>query len=319
MAHRAVKCHKPVQGQAQLGSRVVAQERREAVRNTTIGCSMDCSLIPFSEAELARLITQADLFLRYEGGLAPESEGYLAGCRSVLDLACGPGGWALQVAATYPGLQVTGVDISEQMLEYARARARARGLTNVHYQLADITQPFPFPNHVFDLVNARFLQGVLSPGNWRGLVRECLRVLRPGGLLRLTEGEIGVSNLPSTSRLLHLLPLALHHTGRSFSPDGHSMAITCMLGHFLRAEGYREVRARPFVVDSSVGTAAYHRFTEFLRVTFSPHLLGEYFLRAGVLPAQEYDALYQRALREMSSDQFCAIAYFLTVIGEKPL
>lgn len=288
------------------------------MQHTAIDHDTNRSSTPLSEVELACAIRGSDLFLQYEGGLAPESAHYLAECERVLDLACGPGGWALQVATAYPKLEVVGVDRNAQVLDYARARARARRLSNARFQEVDITQPFCYPDASFDLVNARFLQGVLARADWPRLVRQCLRILRPGGLLRLTEFEIGVSNLPATNRLLHLLPLALYHAGQSFAPVGTSMGITYMLGHFLRAEGYVGVIDRAFVVDSSVGTPAYQSFNEFLRITFNRHLLGDYFLNAGLVQEAEYEELYECALREMFLDEFCSIAYFLTVVGSKP-
>ena len=49
----------------------------------------------------------------------------------MLDLACGPGGWACEVARLYPQIDVIGVDISEKMMRYARAHAQAQRLDNV--------------------------------------------------------------------------------------------------------------------------------------------------------------------------------------------
>ena len=285
---------------------------------TAIDQGTNHSPTPLSEVELACAIRGSDLFLQYEGGLAPESAQFLAECERVLDLACGPGGWALQVATAYPKLEVVGVDRNVQMLDYARGRARARRLSNVSFEELDITQPFSYPDAAFDLVNARLLQSALTREDWPRLVRQCLRVLRPGGLLRLTEFEIGISNQPATNRLLQLLPQALYRAGQSFAPVGTSMGITCLLGHFLRAEGYVQVSDRAFVVDSSVGTPAYQSFNEFLRIVFSSHLLGDYFLKAGLVNEVEYEELYEAALREMHRDDYCTMVFFLTVLGNKP-
>ena len=55
----------------------------------------------------------------------------------VLDLACGTGGHALELAAL--GYQVVGVDIAEGMLEEARKKASARGL-EVEFLCQDLRQ-----------------------------------------------------------------------------------------------------------------------------------------------------------------------------------
>src|SRR5712692_166421 len=134
----------------------------------TVQCanSSNSYLIEDSEAELARLIRQEDLFSGYEGGLFPEGTEQLVGVRRILDLACGPGGWALQVAAAHPDIEVIGVDLSERMVEYARSRARARGIRNARFSIMDITRPLEFPDSSCGLLNARFLQSVLTPCAW---------------------------------------------------------------------------------------------------------------------------------------------------------
>src|SRR5947207_8555719 len=82
-----------------------------------------------SPTEMARLINQDRNLTKAMGGALsgiddPES------LHTVLDLGCGPGGWALDVAFEQPHMDVTGVDISEIMIRYANARAHTQNLTN---------------------------------------------------------------------------------------------------------------------------------------------------------------------------------------------
>src|SRR6266700_2752697 len=83
-----------------------------------------------SAVETARLIKQHSLFTEHMGGVFPVHLD-VTGVQRVLDLACGPGSWALDVAFRYPEMHVTGVDISETNARYAAARARSQGLANV--------------------------------------------------------------------------------------------------------------------------------------------------------------------------------------------
>ena len=275
-------------------------------------------IIEESEADLARLIEMDTLYTRYAGGVFPERQGFLHSERRVLDLACGPGGWALQVASGHPGLEVTGVDINQRVIDYARSRARGRGLSNAGFERMDITGPLAFPSQTFDLVNARFVHTVLLQEDWLPFLRECQRVLRPGGIVRLTEAEVAVSNMPASNQLLSLLPRTFKQNGRGFSPDGSSMGITYMLGHFLRQAGFVETRERAFTVNFSVGTDAQSGYTQHLRIVFSAHLLGAYLIKEGLMSANEYQTLYENALEEMVSDEFCGISFLLTVVAEKP-
>ncbi len=57
--------------------------------------------------------------------------------RRLIDIGCGAGELSMAVAAARADAQVTGVDISEQLVE--AARARAAGLANLSFTVADAT------------------------------------------------------------------------------------------------------------------------------------------------------------------------------------
>lgn len=70
--------------------------------------------------EMVRLNRQAALVTQEMGGVLVEQPDPLA-FRDVLDLACGPGEWAMQVARAFPHLSVVGVDKSRRMIACACA------------------------------------------------------------------------------------------------------------------------------------------------------------------------------------------------------
>src|SRR5580765_5812780 len=88
---------------------------------------------PESSAEMKRLLGQERELTRAMGQL-PSSFELHEGDR-VLDVACGPGGWARSLATSYPQAQVMGIDISQRMIEYAHADAQARQLSNASFQV----------------------------------------------------------------------------------------------------------------------------------------------------------------------------------------
>lgn len=102
----------------------------------------------------------------------------------VLDVATGPGEPAMSLAARVaPGGRVLGVDLSERMVDVARAEAKRAGLENVAFEVMDAEQ-LALPDASFDLVVSRFgLQIFTDPDK---AVAEMRRVLRPGGRLGLT-------------------------------------------------------------------------------------------------------------------------------------
>ena len=97
----------------------------------------------------------------------------------VLDAGCGPGRLAVHLAREAPGLTVTGIDISPDMIALARQRAIATNLTDrLDFQVADVGA-LPFPDNEFDLVVS-----TLSLHHWPDPVRglaEIRRVLKPNG------------------------------------------------------------------------------------------------------------------------------------------
>ena len=95
------------------------------------------------------------------------------------DLGCGPGHLAIELAQAAPGLLVTGVDLSDEMLETAGARAQRAGLgERVTFRHGNAAQ-IPFPDASLDLVVS-----TLSLHHWSepaSVLDEIARVLRPEG------------------------------------------------------------------------------------------------------------------------------------------
>ncbi len=267
-----------------------------------------------SASEMARLLDQDKLITEAMDGLFSERDD-LSGIYDVVDIACGLGGWVHEVAHSYPEMEVTGIDISARMVEYARAHAKVRRLDNAHFRVMNVLKPLDFPDGSIDLVNARAIFTFMPPASWPMLIQEALRILRPGGFIRLTEVEMGFANTPAFERYCWTFNRALQLAGQSFSPNGLHPGITPMLGRFLRDAGCQHIKKKAHVIDFSTGEDAHGGFYQDLRLGFK---LGQPFLvKTGVITQEEVDQLYQQALDEMQSEQFCALWYLLTVWGEK--
>ncbi len=272
---------------------------------------------PESAAEMARLIKQARLLTKAMGGLLDESINP-SRLFDILDLACGPGEWVLEMAATYPAKQVVGVDVSQLMVDYARFQASQRDLANAHFQTMNILHPLDFSDHTFDFVNVRLIASFMfrSIENWPKLLQECKRVIRPGGIIRLTDCEWFISNSPMTEKLFGLCTRAIHLSGNSFSQDGRHLALTPMLKRFVRNAGFDNIQHKAFVIDCSAGSESHQSFYEDMIVFLK--LLQPLLLQTGMATQAESDALYYQALEEMRAEDFNCLWYYLSVWGEKP-
>jgi ubiquinone/menaquinone biosynthesis C-methylase UbiE len=102
----------------------------------------------------------------------------------ILDVGCGTGASALPAAqAVGPSGFVTGVDLSARLLDRARTKAKARGVSNVEYRLADMTS-LEYPDDHFDAVVSVF--SIFFVPDMEGLVRKLWRMVRPAGKLAVT-------------------------------------------------------------------------------------------------------------------------------------
>lgn len=96
----------------------------------------------------------------------------------VLDLACGTGEPALAAAARVGKGEVIALDFVEEMLEFAREKAVAKGLRNVVFQKAD-AEELRFPDDSFDAVTIRF--GLMFMPEPLVCLKKAYRVLKPDG------------------------------------------------------------------------------------------------------------------------------------------
>jgi ubiquinone/menaquinone biosynthesis C-methylase UbiE len=105
----------------------------------------------------------------------------LAG-RSVLEVSCGRGGGASFVSRTFAPQRYVGVDLSEENVRLARARAARSGVEFVVGQ----AEQLDFPDESFDaIINIEASHLYDDRGRF---FAEALRVLRPGGYFCYTDG-----------------------------------------------------------------------------------------------------------------------------------
>jgi len=211
---------------------------------------------------------------------------------------------------------VVGIDISEPMVRYASTQADELGRANAAFRVMDATRPLEFADNSFDLVNGRFLSTFMPVRMWPAFLRECLRVLRPGGLLRLTDFEFGMSNSPGHETMCSISIRAMMRGGLSFSTDGRHLCMLTMLGRLLEEVGVRDIRKKPYLVDYSMGSESHDAWYRDLQQVWT---LGKPFaIGLGVVTSEEFDQAYHQCLREMQLENFAAVWFSATFWGTKP-
>jgi len=103
----------------------------------------------------------------------------MTGRGEAADLGCGPGQLVIELARRSPGLHVTGIDLSDEMIARGQDNARRAGVAERVSFRRGAAQQIPFPDASLDLVVS-----TLSLHHWSdpvAVLDEIARVLRPGG------------------------------------------------------------------------------------------------------------------------------------------
>ena len=103
---------------------------------------------------------------------------------AALDVACGTGDFAIELAAQPQVNGVVGLDFAKPMLPLAVEKSRRRAAAPVDYVAGD-AHSLPFPDDIFICVTVGF--GVRNFVDLPRALSEMARVLRPGGRLVVLE------------------------------------------------------------------------------------------------------------------------------------
>jgi SAM-dependent methyltransferase len=156
-----------------------------------------------------------------------------------LDLGCGPEGITALLSARVGATgKVVGLDADPVFLDHARRHAAA----NTEF-IEGNAYGSDLPSGGFDLVHLRFVAS--TAGDPQNLLREAVRLTRPGGVVTLQEPDMATLNCypphPAWDQLRDALIGA-------FAAVGSNISLGRQLFALARAAGLEEVQYRPFLV-----------------------------------------------------------------------
>lgn len=111
----------------------------------------------------------------------------------MLEVGCGPGYFSLEVSRHVPRGHLLLVDLQQGMLDIAMRRIKRAGLTNAECMRADVTA-LPLEAGSFDVVFLVWVLGEVK--DIPACLGEVRRVLKPGGLLSITEQSVTPDFVP---------------------------------------------------------------------------------------------------------------------------
>jgi len=104
-------------------------------------------------------------------------------CGSILELGCGTGILTGMIREARPRAEITGIDLSPEMLKVASGKL---GLESVTFLARDLRDPWP--EKTFDAIVTSLCLHHVSPNDRYSVARRAARVLNPGG--RFICGDI---------------------------------------------------------------------------------------------------------------------------------
>jgi SAM-dependent methyltransferase len=222
----------------------------------------------------------------------------------VLDVGCGVGSIALDLAPTIAPGRIVGVDADEGQLEAARRSAAERGIDNATFVTASVYE-LPFEDATFDVVYANAV--LMYVREQVRALAEMRRVLRSSGVAAVTDDDLGTVVISPERPELRLAPrlfeCAVAHEGGNARYSRHLRTLMLEAG-FARTEG---VANAPEVYGD---LAATRWFAEFAVGLFTAPSMAEVIVGEGWATREELDAVIA-AVREWSElpDAFAAWLY----------
>lgn len=137
--------------------------------------------LPADDEELDRLDRQHDMFCKAIGKFPPPMPEIMADdefeVKAVLDLGCGSGSWIMDIAREFPNAGAVAVDLVPMQSTSMPPNCRS--------EVDDINLGLEHFYGDFNVVHAQLISSGIR--DYHGLINHIAHVLRPGGLIDITE------------------------------------------------------------------------------------------------------------------------------------
>lgn len=207
--------------------------RRLFGRDYTVGVPY---MMPTDDSEMNRLDFQ-HYMLRY--ALKGNYAAPIRNPRNILDVGCGTGRWAREMAEQFPRAHVIGTDLQEPTTD-ERANAGGRELRPDNYTFVpgNVFEGLPFGDASFDYVHQRLLFFAIPADKWQSVFNELYRVTSPGGWVESVEGSLSLEPHGPTYDVLTEKLL------EAMVPRGMDPRYSSRIGEYMQQAGFRNVKVR---------------------------------------------------------------------------
>jgi len=267
-------------------------------------------VLPKDDSEMNRLDFQ-HYMLRYalKGNFAAPIAASGAP-RAILDVGCGTGRWAREMAQTFPDANVVGLDILPPRADTAADEGVAPDPRpqNYSYVQGNVLEGLPFADASFDFTHQRLLLGALPAARWPGDIQELMRVTRPGGWVELVECGVLEGGGPASENIVRW-------NIEMCDRRGIDNLIAAKLGRIAQEAGLANVRAQSVALPvgayggrvGAMAQADYYTLMSTTRAVIIP---------MGITSAEEYDTALA-GMREDMAQRNCVWRFYV-IFGQRP-
>jgi demethylmenaquinone methyltransferase/2-methoxy-6-polyprenyl-1,4-benzoquinol methylase len=159
--------------------------------------------------------------------------------KKILDVATGTGDVAIMASGLLKPEAITGIDISEGMLEIGRKKIQRLGLQDAIELLKGDSETINFKDNSFDAVTVAF--GVRNFQNLEKGLSEILRVLKPGG--KLVVLEFSQPKMPFVKSFYNLyMKVVTPNMGKLFSKNRNAYQyLDASIKKFPEGENFKHI------------------------------------------------------------------------------
>ncbi|GAC1656071.1 MAG: hypothetical protein NVS4B12_28610 [Ktedonobacteraceae bacterium] len=238
--------------------------------------------------------------------------------KHVLDIDCRIGAWAVDLALSYPNVNVTGLDNSTAFINIARRNAEVGGLSRARFYETESLLSLPLADATFDFVHTSQLSPVFRPDQWPLFLKECKRVMKTGAAINIVSLSLGPSSSEAYQRLLLLIDALLYKLGYSFSEWPATTSQGVYLFHLLKEAGFANCTYAIHPINfggmnNSPGRACCQVLLN------SVKKLKPLFLEYDVVGNDELDLLLLQKQRDINEATFCAAGALISATAYVPL
>lgn len=271
----------------------------------------ESTLIGVLEQVLHTHLTQA-----LEGLLPTTIDPYAL--KQVLDVSCRMGAWPIDLALSYPNVMVTGLENDARLVDMARRNMEIGNVHDVRFYEANPLAPFPFAAASFDLIHVLQVLPMFRPEEWPTFLRECQRVLKPGGTINLVSLSLGPSSSASYQRVLSLVDALLHVLRYNFFDYPGTTTPGVHLCRLLNTAGFTNISYVIRPVNFGGMSNASGRATCQLLLK-SVQKLKPLFVQNQLIDDEGFDLLLQQKQRDINDAAFCATGALFSVTADMPV